>query len=186
MRREVSAVLVTRGNVDLGPALDPILAAGIEDIGIRIGHEGVWERYRGARRALHDTVYVQDDDCIVEVEQILAAFDEEYVTVNMPEWKRPEYPPHVALVGWGAVFSKRMLAAFERYMCRGGALDALFRREADRVFTGLNPLKRIDVPFQNLFWARGKDRMGEQPGHGQAFREIVRRIDLIRAQGQPA
>jgi hypothetical protein len=183
LAHQVSAVIVTRGDVDLGPCLAPILAAGIEDIVIRRGFAGVWERYEGVRQADHDIVYTQDDDCVVDVAAVLAAYRPMAITCNMPEWKRDEYPDQIALVGWGAVFHRVYgMHAFKRYAAANFSMDdKLFRREADRVFTGLRALHLIDVPVTNLPWADGPARMAHEREHGASLTAIRRRIAAIRA-----
>ena len=178
---KVTAVIVTRGDVDLGPCLAPILAAGIEDIVIRIGRGGVLERYAAARRAQHEIVYTQDDDCTVDVPRVLAEYEPGRVTCNMPEWKRYEYPAadRIALVGWGAVFHRCHVDVFADMPS-----EPIFNREADRVFTALNPLKLIDVPFTNLPWADGPCRMASQREHGASLIEIRRRLREMRRNTQ--
>lgn len=62
--------------------------------------------------------------------------------------------------------------------------DPIFRRECDRVFTGLSPLKLIDVGKRDLAWANDGDRMcrrAHDPVHGEYLREIRRRIYAVRA-----
>jgi hypothetical protein len=172
----VSAVIVTRGNVDLGACLAPILAAGVDEIIIRRGHGGVWERYEGAREARYAVIYTQDDDCTVDVGQVIEAYAHGVVTCNMPASRRAEYNDGIALVGWGCVFHRSALDVLPRLEPQ----DDLERREADRVFTGLNDLKLIDVPFRHLPWALGKDRMGREARHGDDLREIRRRIYAAR------
>ena len=43
---KISAVIVTRGDVDLGPCLSSIDA---DEVVIRKGHGGVWERWEAVR-----------------------------------------------------------------------------------------------------------------------------------------
>lgn len=176
----VSAVIVTRGDVDLGPCLKPILGVGIEEIVIRRGVGGVWERYEAARAATRHFIYTQDDDCVVNVASILAACDPEqaeFVTCNMPMDRRVEYSDGIALMGFGCVFHRVHLQTFAP-----NCSDPLMRREADRWFTGMNRLKLIDMPFEHLPWAHGADRMGRQLNHGDDLREIRKRIYAARGK----
>lgn len=175
---KISAIIVTRGDVDLGPCLTSIDA---DEIIICRGHGGVWERYEAASRAKHDVIYTQDDDCVVEFPAVVAEYEQGRVVCNMPAWKRSEYPDAIALVGWGGVFHRSALAAFGRYFAQFPDEEGVFWREADRVFTGLNPLKLIDVPFMNLPSATAPDRLGAQAEHGQMLQEIRRRIGVVRA-----
>lgn len=173
---KVSAVILTRGNVDLGPCLYSIDA---DEVVIRRGHGGVWERWEAAMSAKHDVVYVQDDDCVVDYASVVDAYDPAKVVCNMRLDRRPEYRDGIALVGWGCVFHKIALGAFAQYWLRF-ADDELFLREADRVFTGLNPLLLIDVPVTHLPVAFGADRMGREARHGDDLKEIRRRIYEVR------
>lgn len=175
----VTAVIVTRGDVDLGPCLSSI---DVETIIIASGNGGVWERYRAAiERVSSGLVYTQDDDCVVDAAAVIAQHQPGKVTSNMPQWKRHEYPDEIALVGWGAVFEPHLaVEAFARYRAFFPQ-DDLFRRECDRVFTGLSPLKLIDVPFSHLPHAHGKERLGAQPEHLQRLAEIRKRIYRVRA-----
>lgn len=174
---QVSAVIVTRGDVDLGPVLSAIEA---DEVIVRRGNGGVWERYEAAMAAKHEVVYTQDDDCVVEYAEVIATYESGRVTCNMPEYKRAEYPDGIALVGWGAVFHRaEVFAAFQRYF-RLWSKDALFNREADRVFTGLSRLKLIDAPFQHLRHAHGADRLGAQPDHLANLGAIRERIYACR------
>ena len=173
---KVSAIIVTRGDVELGPCLSSIDA---DEVVIRRGHGGVWERWEAAMSAKHDVVYVQDDDCVVNFDGVVEEYDPSVVTCNMLTSHWSDYPDGIALVGWGCVFHKTMLSAFGQYLMKFSE-DELFRREADRVFTGLNPLRVIDLGVHHLGAAFGADRMGREARHGDDLKEIRRRISLIR------
>lgn len=97
----VSAVLVTRGNVDLQPVIDslpPSWEIVIWDNGERMISRGdgwaevcqdlsVYGRYAAIEYTSHDLVYVQDDDCIVSGPQaIVDAWQRE-----TNEWYRTEH-----------------------------------------------------------------------------------------------
>lgn len=167
---------MTRGDVDLGPCLKPILKAGIEEIVIRKGHEGVFERYDGARKPPGRVFYTQDDDCIVDVSAVLQEYEPGKVVCNMPLDRRPEYRDGIALVGWGCTFTFEHVS---KAFC-GWVIDPLLRREADRWFTAMNEVKLIDVPFEHLPWAFGEDRMGRERRHSEDLREIRKRIWQVR------
>ncbi len=176
-----SAVIVTRGDVDLGPVLTPIVPRA-DEIVIRRGNGGVFERWEAILAARYDLVYTQDDDCVVDLEAFKVRLSE--MTCNMPGWKRPEYQDGTALVGWGAFIPKAVarvaLARYDSMFYR----DELFMRECDRVFTGISKLELIDVPFENMPWANGPGRMCSKPGdpvHAAARAEIRKRVEAIRA-----
>lgn len=180
-----SAVIVTRGDVDLGPVIAPIVPLADELI-IRRGHNGVWERWEAILGAKHDLCFTCDDDAIIDVQWFLSAFppQPDEIFCNMPEWKRGEYQDGTALVGWGAFVPKRLaLAALTKYR-RVFPEDDLFRRECDRVITGLSPLHLVDVPFQHAPWAHGANRMcakAGDPKHAAARVSIRTRIETVRA-----
>lgn len=182
-----SAVIVTRGNVDLGPAIAPIVPLADEII-IRRGHNGVFERWSAIFEAKHSLVYTQDDDAVVDLEAF-AGYGLNGITCNMPEWKRAEYQDGTALVGWGAWVPKAVaFDAFVRYR-QYYEPDELFRRECDRVITGLSKLFLADVPFTNLPWATGPGRMCAAPGdraHAEARKAIRERLEHIRNERRPA
>lgn len=182
-----SAVIVTRGNVDLGPVIAPIVPLA-DELVIRQGHEGVWERWEAVLAAKHDLVYTQDDDAIVELDSFKVRPTQgifEEITCNMPAWKRPEYQDGTALVGWGAFVPKMVAAlALANYRAHFREIDALTRREADRVVTGLSKLNLVDVPFSHAPWAHGPGRMcsaAGDPAHAAARGAIRARIQVVRA-----
>lgn len=182
----VSAVLITYGDV----ALEPILySLPFEDIVVWNSKEltpmqrtmQMYGRYKAADQCKNDVVYVQDDDCIVDVRQLVHQFKIDSVTCNMPVAKREEYKmlaPGVSLVGWGAVFHKDCLNVFDKYI-GGCPADDLFYREADRVFTYLNHVRNVDVPFRHLPHAHHKSRLGAQPEHLASLAKIHERLRAL-------
>jgi hypothetical protein len=159
---KISAVIPTKGDVDLQPILSGLPAD--EVIVVNAPGRGLYARYEAIEQAKHDVIYTQDDDCLVDASAVVAEYEPGAVTCNMPSWKRPEYPDGIALVGWGAVFHRNMVKVFGRYLSRFPA-DDLFLREADRVFTKLNRCKLIDVPFSHLPHAHAADRLGANGGN---------------------
>lgn len=181
---KVSAVIVSRMDHPLGEVVDSIAACPeVEEIIVVKGHDGVWERYEAISRAKCEVIYTQDDDAVVDVAAILREYEPGKVTCNMLEPWRKDYQDGIALVGWGAVFHYSMARIpFRLYAACVG--DPIFFRECDRVFTGLSPLKLIDVGKRDLAWANDGDRMcrrAHDPVHGEYLQEIRRRIYAVRA-----
>jgi hypothetical protein len=181
---QCSAVLVTRGDVDLRPVLDSLAAFSevlVWDNSRRTNFK-VLGRYRAALEARNAVVYTQDDDCVVEAAEVVAAYEGGKVVCNMPAQKRDEYKAlgcaGIALVGWGACFDRELVHRMEPYLQRYG-LGELFLRECDRVFTGLNELKLIDAPFQHLPHAFD-GRMANEARHLADLRTINERIKSLR------
>lgn len=190
---KVVAIVVSKMDRPLGPVLDSILPH-VEQLVVVRGHGGVAERWNAAAAAgmtnAGSVLYTQDDDAIVDVPAVLAAYKPGVVTCNMPEDRRPEYQDGCALVGWGAIFDAKLVdTAFRRFWmyAHHHALmetwnDDVFRSEADRVFTGLSTLNLIDVPFEHCEAAHGKDRMGRRANHGDMRQKIRERLQLVRGE----
>src|SRR4051794_10449124 len=112
--RNVSAVLITRGDVSLFPV---IASLPFEDLVIaRGGKRVMYDRYLAIRAAKHDLIYTQDDDRIVTITALLEHYEPGKVLCNMPIKKRAEYPDGIALVGWGSIFHKDSVKALDRYL----------------------------------------------------------------------
>ena len=113
-----------------------------------------------------------------------AVFDKEFV------WGESESWDVGTLEDWAGTFRvyEKWAGTFRVYekwffdQVRGFAFweDPIFHRECDRVFTGLSPLKLINVPVRHLPQAHGADRMGREARHGADLREIRRRIYAVR------
>ena len=178
---EVSCVIVTRGNVDLSEirASLPFEDVVIWDNSER--NEMVFGRYCGAERAKHGVIAVQDDDAIIEDwPRILAEYEPDAIACNMSPAHRAAYAPTgVALVGFGAVFHRSLIQrTLDRY-CRRFPKDELFMRECDRVFTALNPVKVVTVPYRNLPHEETTDRMWREQRHADDLAKIRQRIAVL-------
>jgi hypothetical protein len=174
---DVTAVLVTRGDVDLTPVLEslPFEEVIIWDNSKRY-NESVYGRYLAIREAKHRIIYTQDDDCVVDVAKVLDAYEPGVVTCNMPDSRWIEYS-RCALVGWGSVFDADLwFQAERRYLSAGHEWDELYKNEVDRVFTALNRRKLIDLPFEHLPHAHGSDRMWKRRNHLADRARILDRI----------
>ena len=175
---EVSCVIVTRGNVDL---TEIRASLPFDDIVVWDNSERdqkVFGRYCGAERVKHDVIAVQDDDAIIEDwPAILAEYKPGVVTCNMGEAHRAVYEPTgLALVGFGAIFDRSLIQpTLDRYTHRFPK-DELFMRECDRVFTALNELHVITVPYRVLPHEETTPRMWREERHGDDLAMIRRRI----------
>lgn len=178
------AIIVTKFDHPLGDVIEPIRAhPNVAAIRLVRGVDGVMERWGELLTITDPTmpVYVQDDDAVVDVPAVLAAYNPTRMTCNMPADRRREYRDGIALVGWGAVFPAALpIHALAKYQQAGMPEDEILRREADRVVTCLSPLELIDVPFVSLPQAFAADRMGQEARHGRDLKEIRRRIYAVR------
>lgn len=178
---DVSAVLVTRGDVDLSPVLAtlPFSDVVVYDNSQEDQDCKVYGRYKAMERAKHDIIFTVDDDALTDPAEICKHYRVDTITANVPPDRRGFYSDGVTLIGWGSVFHRGMASCFSRYLKRW-PMDDLFLRECDRVFTGLNRSRNIDVPFTHLPHAHGQDRMGAEAWHLRDLAEIRRRIYSLR------
>lgn len=161
---DVTAVIVTRGNVDLTEIRQSLEIFGdlvVWDNTERLNVK-VYGRYVALHEARNPIAYVQDDDCVLTpdaIEGLLEMYEPGVITANMPASRWDDYPDS-CLVGWGAVFDAALPPfAFTRWRAFHSVTDERFLRECDVVFTTLTPHRKIDLGFQHLPWAEGPDRM---------------------------
>lgn len=215
----VSAIIVTRGNVPMQRIVDSLPEAWEKLVWVNgdglFCREGtssgrlksvpdlsVYGRYAAIQYASGDLIYAADDDCVVSDPQAIVnawtsmrntneygalprhTDPQGFVVCNMPpEFRHDFYSDH-ALVGFGACFHRdapeRAFGTFLKAVAGqpefiGGA--KWFERTCDIVFTALTPRVLVDVPYENLSWATGEDRMYRQPGH---VAERTRMLELVR------
>lgn len=139
-------------------------------------------RYLGAIDAKNETIYTQDDDCIIEnVEELY----ENYVAheglrlINgMKKERIPFYRGRDSMMGWGAFFERSWISCLELYVNKYGK-DAVFYRETDRIFTSLLRVPRVTMI------ADVKDFPSAMAGHSlslQRDHETMKALALYRAQ----
>lgn len=170
--RKVSAVLVTKGDVDLRAILNSIGEAGIEDVVIwNNAHRenlSCYGRYAAISEAKNDWIFHQDDDLIAPVNDILSQVDPERDRWTIVANNRPdeEWP----LTGIGVVFHRDLVDCFDAYTREHGD-GPDFHRVSDVVFAYRNAYRRIWVGYEDLPWQIAPDRMHLQPGHMQVREE---------------
>ena len=173
IRAQVSACLISRGPID------PQVMRSLEGFGEVIvgdGTHGVYGRFEAIAQAKFDIIDTQDDDCVVDVPLLLNEWDGHFVS-NMRPNRAAEYAKNLTLIGWGAVFQKSLISVLDKYVSRWGK-DALFVRECDRVFTGLNTHKTVFIEVENLPNAY-EGRLGNDPQHWTYLSQIKERVKLL-------
>lgn len=182
---DVSACLVTRGDVDLVPILEslPFTDVIVWNNAQRPEDKAAYGRYLAIHRARNRIVFVQDDDCVLpvaEFDKLLAAYQPGILTALMPP-DRTDYTDSV-LIGWGAIFDSylpdRAFAEYSHYY----PIDTyeFFKIGADFVFPILTPCQRIDGEHDNLPWAHGPNRTWGQPGYDASKAEFLRQAREVR------
>lgn len=165
---KVSAVLVTKGDVDLSRILESVYAAGITDMVVWDNSErenlSCYGRYEGIDEAKHDWIYHQDDDLVAPVADILACVDPKRDRWTIVANNRPDegWP----LTAMGVVFHRSLAECFDEYHQEWGAADFDdFCRVSDVVFAYMNAYRRIWVGYADLPWQTAPDRMHLQRDH---------------------
>lgn len=149
---DVSAVLVTRGDVDMQPIIDtlPYGEVVVWDNSTRPYDAGVFGRYIAISEATRPLVYFQDDDCLVSChEALLEAWEPGYVVGNaFDDAERLKRYEGTTLLGWGSIFESDLpWEAFVRY-ARRYPIEELWDAKtkglgAEIVFPMLTPSKTI-------------------------------------------
>lgn len=177
IRAQVSACLVSREPIDpqIMWSLD-----GFGEVIIGDGSHGVYGRFEAIQQAKFDIVYTQDDDCVVDVPELMRQWDGHFVS-NMRPNRAAEYAGNVTLIGWGAMFRKTLASILVKYTQQWGR-DALFLRECDRIFTGLTTHKTVFVEVENLPSAY-EGRLGNDPQHWNYLAQAKQRV--VQLGGRP-
>ncbi len=184
---DITAVLVTRGDVDLEPIIEtlPYGAIVIWDNSQRPVDYGVFGRYVALSEVRTPLVYFQDDDCLVSChDALLAAWESGYDVGNaFDDKERLARYAGTTLLGWGALFDVDLpWRAFLRF-AREWPLEELwqtgeFRGQgglgAEIVFPMLTPNKTITHGVEWLDEGgpvlERSNRMWKQPGFYEATR----------------
>lgn len=186
----ICAIVVTKGQHDIEPIVQSLRPFGqtlVWDNAKEKKDVKVYGRYLAVNRTTLDLIYFQDDDAIVDVDKFAASlslYSDGEVLCNMPrEWAdAPCYQGPIRLVGWGSLLHRR-LVNFQPYLDRY-PMDELFLRECDRIFTGLNTCRNIDVPRLSLPYAFDRNRMGCETRHGQDLYTIKHRLEQMKLDQQ--
>lgn len=183
---QVSACLITRGDVDLAPILETL---PYDDVVVWNGSEryerpGTYGRYLVMREAKHDIVYLQDDDCVFRHhDNLMAAYAPGRITAVYGHGDTPDGLEDVALVHGGALVDRHVSAtAFARYLERW-PVDNGFYREADMIHGTLCPSVQIDLPYEiRMRIAQHPSRMCNQTWQRDLKHEITGRARAVRDQ----
>lgn len=179
---DVSAVIVTRGDVDLGRILSslPYEDQVVWDNSKRERNASVYGRYLAMAECKHDVIFFQDDDLVFTAhDELLAAYEPDRITGNMPDpwYTRTEYDKlGMVLVGAGSLMHRDLpWPAFERYLAVWPE-DALFLDYCDFINAKLAPGLRLDLGYEILDHCTGPDRINTQPGSHHRRAEMLQRV----------
>lgn len=178
----ISAVLVTRGNVDMQPILDTIPYGEIIVWDNSTEQDSkIFGRYRGALRAAHEVVYFQDDDVIfTQHQELLDAYDPDRLVANWAHGETPAGLEDVPLVGAGALVHRTHLTAAVETWQRHHETDGVFLFEADFALLPLIPYRYVHLPFVIREIAYQGDRLCDQPWQREAKYRYTNMARAIR------
>jgi hypothetical protein len=167
---KVTAVLISRErtypeDVFLNYEFDEVLY-GLTEPGVP---SGVFTRYELALQARNEHIYVQDDDCVVDIAELARWYDGEHLTNAITAYHLEQYAGSgVTLVGWGCFFPKR-LVDFSRWDRHYGR-EAIPPGEDDRVFTYLaQPHHTKVMPIRHI---QRRQAMCQTDGHYTRRRQV--------------
>ncbi len=152
----------------------------IDDIIIADEEGSIYKRYTAMKRARNDTIYTQDDDCIVDVKHLYGYFDGTKLINGMKPERAKYYSGPDTLVGWGAFIDRKWLRCFNQYIAVYG-VDDILQREADRVFTCLCEVKRVTVitAIVDFPSAMSPESLSLQPNHESSRKVAVDRCEKL-------
>lgn len=189
----VTAVILTRGDVDLTPILDSLIfddvvvwnnAAEAED-------QMTFGRTLAIKRARHRVIYSQDDDIVHPPEnqmRLLAEYQQGVLTGCMwPEWsdgaRRQGIPggyDDLVFPGSGAVYDAWIPGEASLRYLNAYPFDDFFRLWSDTIVGVLAETRQIDLRFDELPWAAGPGRMASLPNNAELKGEAIRRAREVR------
>jgi hypothetical protein len=172
MNLKISAAIATRGDVNLRRILKEIAKhKEIDEVNVETS-QTPYGWYVACQRAKNPVVYYQDDDCVTDLGPVIAAFEPDKIVNAMTKEHAKCYPGNQTLIGFGAVFEKRLLSVLD-----GWERDPVFLRESVRVFATLIPHKTVFPKIEILPCAYDDNRLYRQvEEHAAAREEINRRI----------
>lgn len=176
---KISAVLITRAKEYPKIIMDRLQLGFFDEVLIGTESPSVYARYQLAEKARNEIIYVQDDDCLMNYQNLFTHYNNS-ITNAMPLPFKQQYDNMgCTLVGWGCYFPKNMISSFDKYIAKYGK-DQHLLREADRIFTYLNkPFNTIIMPHEDLPRASSAEAMYADPNHFPSAHEALKKTALL-------
>lgn len=188
----VSAVIVTRGDVDLQPVLDSLIFDDVVvwDNSVE-GDQGTWGRYCASVRAKHPIIYSQDDDIIHSPDnqrEIIAAYTPSALIGCMwQEWSDGAKAQGIengyddlVFAGSGSVYHWTLPAEAASLYLAHFPQDDFFRLWADTIIGVIAATEQLDIRFDALPCAENDNRMCNLPDAVANKTEAINRARWIR------
>lgn len=188
---DVTAIIVTRGDVALAPVIDCLIFSKIavwNNGDPRNPDLGAYGRYKAIERTDTPAVFFIDDDCTITEEAqraLLDAYADGLFVSNMdPNHNGGQYPL-LALPGWGSICRRDLPeAAFETWRQAHPddyGSDDFLRIGCDIVFPVLAPLSMmIDLGHENLPHAYVEGRTWRREGYLERKAWYYRNAEALR------
>jgi hypothetical protein len=191
---KVSAVIVTRGNVDLHLVLDSLI---FEDIVVWDNSKGprdemTWGRALAVEQARYPVIYSQDDDIIHTRDNQLRIVYEGYrpgvLTGCMwQEWSDGARQQGIeggyddlVFAGSGSIYDRNIPAEAAALYLDRYPEDDFFRLWADTIIGIIAPTHQLGIRFDALPCAEDADRMCNLENAVALKTEAIRRARLVR------
>lgn len=194
--KDVCAVLVTIGDVDLRPIVEtlPYGEIVVWDNSTRPYDARVFGRYLGILETRKPVIFFQDDDCIVRNhEELLAGYEPGAIVANMrDDPARLSFFSELGMVllGWGCLFDRDLpwqaLTRYARY--HPPTWDFLTGNGMEVCFPMLTPGKAVVTPIEWLRDGPGGEvfaranRMSQQPGFYEEREALYERLRDVRTR----
>lgn len=188
----VSAVIVTRGNVDLSPVLDSLIFPDVVVWDNSVERdEMTYGIVPAVERAKHSVIWSQDDDIVHTPEnqaRIVAEYRPGVLTGCMwPEWSAGAYAQGIlggyddlVFYGSGAVYDRHLPAAAAGRYLEHHPADDFFRLWFSCIFGVIAPTRQLDVQFEALPCAEDAYRMCNLPYAQERKAVAIRRAREVR------
>ncbi len=180
--QDVTACLVTRGDVDLAPILDSLPYRRVLIWGPEKPELRVFGRYMAMFEADTKVVYTQDDDCLFHSHtRLLEEYEPGKIVSTYGHGDNPDGYDDMALVHGGAIMDRWLpVQTFARYLEKWPADEGFFR-EADMINGTISPHTHTDLPFEiRMDIATRPNRMCNQPWQKRLKLEITDRARKVR------
>jgi len=182
-----TAVLITKETIYPAEVLASVAQYPFAEVVIVTRAEGPGERWaRGMWETSTKFVYVQDDDAIVPIPDLMARATPDMLSCLMKPHHIEEYKNlPCCLVGWGTTIPRSLLSYAHGKHFTHYSFDDLWMSQADRIITALLPfdqLRLLSEDIVDLPSAVDAGRMSLQPDHYVLRDQALARVEEIRAK----
>lgn len=130
----------------------------------------VLRRFELAQKARNEIVYVQDDDCQINIGHLWMHYDGRLTNAISSGHQQIYAGTGVTLIGFGCFFNKKQID-WSRWEAKYGPVDEM---ECDRVFTYLaQPHNNVVMPIRQL---NRVEKMCARKGHYETRDRIIKQL----------